>query len=346
MSYLFAFLAITLIIFLHELGHFITAKQAGMKVERFGIGMGPTIQIGKLKLAFTRGDTEYCICWFPIGGFCQIKGEEEDTSEPDSYNAKPPWSKFKVAFSGPFMNIVVAFIILIVLFMSVGDPSYLAQIQELKDGMPAIQAGFKTDDIIIGVNETRYVQWSEIQTIISNHIGKPVHLLIKRGEEIIPINVSPVAYEGRGVIGVLVKGYPKKLTTGESVVHTFRKMGTFFKQFLLFIGRVFTGNVRSEEVGGIFSIYKVAKQSAAESMSSLFFFIAFLSLNLGVLNLFPFPPLDGGKIVFALLEALLRRKINKKAEIWINVVGFALLMGLMIYVNFLDIKNLILSQFK
>jgi len=148
------------------------------------------------------------------------------------------------------------------------------------------------------------------------------------------------------VIGVLVKGYPKKLTPGESILHTFRKMGQFFEQFLLFIGRVFTGNVRSEEVGGIFSIYKVAKQSAAESMSSLLFFIAFLSLNLGVLNLFPFPPLDGGKIVFALLEALLRRKINKKAEIWINVVGFVLLMSLMIYVNFLDIKNLILSRFK
>ena len=183
MSYLFAFLAITFIIFIHELGHFITAKQAGMKVERFGIGMGPTIQIGKFKLAFTRGDTEYCICWFPIGGFCQIKGEEEDTSEPDSYNAKPPWSKFKVAFSGPFTNILVAFIILIVLFMSVGDPSYYAQIQEVKEGMPAIEAGFKAEDIIVGIGETKPVEWSKIQSIISENIGKPVHLIIKREEE-------------------------------------------------------------------------------------------------------------------------------------------------------------------
>lgn len=346
MSYLFAFLAITLIIFLHELGHFITAKKTGMKVERFGIGMGPTIQLGKFKLAFKRGDTEYCICWFPIGGFCQIKGEEEDTTEPDSYNAKPPWSKFMVAFSGPFTNILVAFIILMVLFMSVGDPSYFAQIQEVKEGLPAIEAGFQKDDIIVGFNQQKNVEWSTIQSMIASNANKSLDIIVLRDNNWITLPVTPVLYEGTSVIGVMVKGYPKKLGIGESILYTFRKMGTFFKQFLLFIGRVFTGNIRSEEVGGIFSIYKVAKQSAAESMSSLLFFIAFLSLNLGVLNLFPFPPLDGGKIVFALLEALLRRKINKKAEIWINVVGFILLMSLMIYVNFLDIKNLILSRFK
>lgn len=345
LSYFLAFLAVNLIIFLHELGHFIAAKRTGMKVERFGIGMGPVIQLGKLKLAFKKGDTEYCLCWFPVGGFCQIKGEEEDTIEPDSYNAKPPMSKFMVAFSGPFTNILTTLLILIVLFMAVGDPSYLAQIQELKEGMPAIEAGFQPDDIIIGVNETRFVEWSRIQTLISENIGKPIHLIIKREEEYIGINVSPVAFEGRGVIGVLVKGYPKKLTPGESVLHTFRKMGQFFEQFLLFIGRVFTGHINQSEVGGIISIYKVAEQSAKESFSSFFFFIAFLSLNLGVLNLFPFPPLDGGKIIFALLEAIFRRKINKKAEIWINMIGFVILIGLMIYVNFLDIKNLFLNRF-
>lgn len=346
MPYLLAFLAITFIIFLHELGHFIFAKRTGMKVERFGIGMGPTIRFGKFKLAFTRGDTEYCLCWFPIGGFCQIKGEEEDTTEPDSYNAKPPWSKFKVAFSGPFTNILTAFIILIILFMTVGDPSYMAQIEELKEGMPAIEAGFQKSDIIIGLNGKKVLEWSKIQSVITKSVNTPIELIIKREDTEISIPVTPVLYEGKGVIGVLVKGYLKKLTVSESVIHTFRKMGTFFQQFLLFIGRVFTGNIKQTEVGGILSIYKVAKQSAAESMSSFLFFIAFLSLNLGVLNLFPFPPLDGGKIIFALLEAILRRKINKKAEIWINIIGFALLMGIMLYVNFLDVKNIIIDKFK
>ncbi|MCE5224016.1 M50 family metallopeptidase [bacterium] len=344
MTYLFSFLAINLIIFLHELGHYLVAKRTGMKVERFGIGMGPVIKIGKLKFAFQRGETEYCLCWLPIGGFCQIKGEEEDTTEPDSYNAKPPLSKFMVAFAGPFTNILTTVLVLIILFMGAGDPSYFAQVQELKEGMPAIEAGFQPNDIIVGVNGKNEVEWSQIQATISNNIDQPIQLIVKRGSEELTIPVTPVLSEGRGIIGVLVSGYPKQLAVGESIVHTFRKMGQFFQQFLLFIGRAFTGNINQSEVGGIISIYKVAEQSAKESISSFFFFIAFLSLNLGVLNLFPFPPLDGGKIIFALFEAIFRKKINKKAEIWINLVGFVILMGLMIYVNFLDIKNLIINR--
>ncbi|MDD4663140.1 MAG: M50 family metallopeptidase [Caldisericia bacterium] len=344
MTYLFSFLAINLIIFLHELGHYLAAKRTGMKVERFGIGMGPVIKIGKFKFAFQRGETEYCLCWFPIGGFCQIKGEEEDTAEPDSYNAKPPLFKFMVAFAGPFTNILTTVLVLIILFMVAGDPSYFAQIQELKEGMPAIEAGFQLNDIIVGVNDKNVVEWSQIHTTISNNSDQPIQLIVKRGSEELTIPVTPVLSEGKGIIGVLVNGYPKQLAVGESLVHTFRKMEQFFQQFLLFIGRVFTGNINQSEVGGIISIYKVAEQSAKESISSFFFFIAFLSLNLGVLNLFPFPPLDGGKIIFALLEAILRKKINKKAEIWINLVGFVILIGLMIYVNFLDIKNLILNR--
>ena len=345
MTYLFSFLAINLIIFLHELGHYIAAKRTGMKVERFGIGMGPVIKIGKFKFAFQRGDTEYCLCWFPIGGFCQIKGEEEDTTEPDSYNAKPPLSKFMVAFAGPFTNILTTVLVLVILFMAVGDPSYFAQIKELKEGMPAIEAGFQVNDVIVGVNDKKVIEWAQIHNTISNNINQPIQLIVKRDNLELTIPVTPTLSDGRGVIGVLVDGYPKKLAVGESLVHTFRKMGQFFQQFLLFIGRVFTGNINQSEVGGIISIYKVAEQSAKESISSFFFFIAFLSLNLGVLNLFPFPPLDGGKIIFALLEAILRKKINKKAEIWINLVGFVILISLMIYVNFLDIKNLILNRF-
>jgi regulator of sigma E protease len=343
-SYFLAFLAVNLIVFLHELGHFIAAKRTGMKVERFGIGMGPVIQIGKFKAAFRKGDTEYCWCWFPIGGFCQIKGEEEDTVEPDSYNAKPPFSKFLVAFSGPLTNIITTLLVLVVLFISVGDPTYLSKIIELKEGMPAIQAGFQPNDIITGVNNKNGMEWSQIQKVINDSINSPIQLLIKREEQELSIPVTPVLLEGRGVIGIVVTGYPKKLTLSESVIHTFRKMGQFFEQFLLFIGRVFTGKINQNEVGGIISIYKVAEQSAKQSLSSFFFFIAFLSLNLGVLNLFPFPPLDGGKIIFALLEAVIRRKINKKAEIWINLAGFIILIGLMIYVNLLDIKNLFLNR--
>lgn len=360
MNYIIAFIAISIIIFFHELGHFILAKKTGMKVERFGLGMGPVIQVGKFKLAFTKNDTEYCLCWFPIGGFCQIKGEEEDSIDEDSYNAKPPISKFLVAFSGPFANILVTWLILVILFSLIGDP-LKSQIAELKPGYPAIAAGLKVNDLIIGVNGDMVQYWSKIQPIIAKSIGKEITLNIIRDNKEIEIPVVPVEnlenkpkidpkakdvkkYVPVGVVGMLVKPSNQTVSFGKAILNSFQLMGQFFVEFLRFFGMLFAGRIKFADVGGIVQILKIGGDTVKYSMSAFIFFMAFLSLNLSIINLFPFPPLDGGKIIFALIEAISRKKVNKKVEIWINTAGFALLMGLIILVSIKDILGLFIKK--
>lgn len=357
MNYVIAIISISIIIFFHEFGHFLLAKKTGMKVERFGLGMGPVISFGKFKLAFTKGDTEFCLCWFPIGGFCQIKGEEEDSTDEDSYNAKPPISKFLVAFSGPFTNILVTFIILVIFLSLIGNPFHY-QVASLKSGYPAEKAGFLANDLIIGVNGQKLYDWLKIQPYISSSIGKEIKLLVIRNGNEIEIPVTPVEYkddkpvinkdpkketkpaEPFGVIGMIMKPSNEKVSLGKALVGSFKKMGEFFYQFLQFIGLLFRGKVKGEHVGGILKIVQMGGEAVKASVSGFILFMAFLSLNLGVLNLFPFPPLDGGKIIFALLEAIFKKKVNKKVEIWINTSGFALLMGLMVFVTYRDIINI------
>ena len=352
----YAFLALSIIVFFHELGHFILAKKTGMKVERFGLGMGPIIQIGKFKLAFTKGDTEYCLCWFPIGGFCQIKGEEEDSTDPDSYNAKPPLSKFLVAFSGPFTNILVTFVILIILFTMIGNPLKY-QIASLKEGFPAEKAGFLPNDLVIGVNGVKLEEWSKIQPIINKSLGKEIKIMILRNGKELELPVVPIEYkeetpkkednskqetkvEPVGVIGMMMKPSNEKVSLGKAISGSIKKMGEFFTEFLKFIGMAFRGKVKGADLAGPLRIIDIAQETARVSMAAFIFFMAFLSLNLGILNLFPFPPLDGGKILFALFEAVFKKKVNKKLEIWVNTAGFALLMGLMVYVTFKDVINM------
>jgi regulator of sigma E protease len=357
----YAFLALSVIVFFHELGHFLIAKKTGMKVERFGLGMGPIIKIGKFKLAFTKGDTEYCICWFPIGGFCQIKGEEEDTTDPDSYNAKPPLSKFLVAFAGPFTNILVTFIILVVMFSMIGNP-FKMQVASLKSGFPAEKAGIKPNDLIIGINGQKLYEWTKIQPFIASSIGKEVTLIIIRDNTEIQIPVVPVENQEIappvkednkkeeskiipvGIVGMLMKPSSEKVSFGKSIVGSFQKMGEFFKEFLQFFNLLFSGKLKWDNVAGPIKIVKIAGETVQVSMSAFVLFMAFLSLNLGILNLLPFPPLDGGKIIFAFIEAIFKRKVNKKVEIWINTAGFVLLMVLMVYVMGKDIISIFFSK--
>lgn len=353
----YAFFALSVIVFFHELGHFLVAKKTGMKVERFGLGMGPVIKIGKWKLAFTKGDTEYCLCWFPIGGFCQIKGEEEDSTDSDSYNAKPPISKFLVAFAGPFTNILVTFVILVVMLSMIGNP-FKMQVASLKAGFPAEKAGILPNDLIIGINGQKLYEWAKIQPFIATSIGKEVTLIIIRGNTelqlpVVPIEnpevVPPVKKDTKkvatkifpmGIVGMLMKPSNEKVSFVKAIAGSFKKMGEFFAEFLKFIGLAFTGRVKGENFAGPLRIIDMAKDTVQVSMSAFILFIAFLSLNLGVLNLFPFPPLDGGKIIFALLEAIFKKKVNKKVEIWVNTAGFVLLMGLMVVITFKDIISM------
>jgi regulator of sigma E protease len=332
--YLLAILGLSVIIAIHEIGHLITAKRAGMKVERFGIGMGPSI------FCIERGGTQYCLCWIPIGGFCQIKGEEAENSDPDSFNAKPPFHKFLVAFSGPFANFLTAFLLLVFLFNVAGQQVDL-KIGQIMENYPAYSAGLKEGDLLKGVNGN-FVSTQEVIQAINENPGQSIMLNIERNGNSIVVPIVPVEEERDGslvgLVGIVMAPLYERVAFFPSIQLSITTMGTFFRDLLVFVARVITGRVEEKvEVVGPLGIIGIAASSASSSWVTFLFFIAFLSLNLGMLNLFPIPPLDGGKIVFALWEGVTKKPVNKKFEIIVNMTGFLLLIGLILFVTFKDI---------
>jgi regulator of sigma E protease len=236
------------------------------------------------------------------------------------------------------------------------------QVASLKAGFPAEKAGILPNDLIIGINGQKLYEWTKIQPFIATSIGKEVTLIIIRDTKEIQIPVVPienpevvpptkkdtkkeeVKIVPVGIVGMIMKPSNEKVSFGKAITGSFKKMGEFFAEFLKFIGMVFTGKLKGANLAGPVKIIDMAQETVKVSMSAFVLFMAFLSLNLGIINLFPFPPLDGGKIIFALLEAIFKKKVNKKVEIWINTAGFALLMGLMVFITFKDIISMWFSK--
>jgi regulator of sigma E protease len=332
--YVLVVLALTVIILIHEIGHFIVARKAGMKVERFGIGMGPVIY------KKTINDVEYCICAFPIGGFCQIKGEEEASTDTDSYDAKPPGKKFAVAAAGPLSNIILSFLILIITFSIFGIPVGKVQISKIEPKSPAAIVGLQSGDEITGVNNVISENWDVLRAEISKNPGKEIVLTLLRDGKELKIAVTPENVKGSGMLGIMLgqKIYNKRIGFFEAIKTAFIKIISFFRDFFVFLGMLVTGKLHKESVAGPWRIIIMAKDSISVGIGYFLFFMALLSLNLGFVNLFPVPPLDGGKIIFAGIEGIFKRKVNKNVEMVINTVGFVLLISLILFVTWNDIN--------
>ena len=340
MGYIYALLGLAFIILVHEWGHYIAAKRNGIVVERFGIGMGPTIKIGKFQAHWYRNGTEFCFCWFPIGGFCQMKGEEDETTGEGTYNSTSPMGKFWVAFSGPFANFVLAFTILFIVFAFMGNPLETV-VEATMEGYPAVEAGIQAKDKIIGVNETESEEWSELQPFVSEHPGEEMVITIRRGEETFQTVITPLNEDGIGMLGVQLGPSDKPVGIWNAFSMSFKMMGNFFVELVRFVGRAITGQLAGAQVAGPVGIVKMAGESANSSLLAFLFFVAFLSLNLGAFNLFPIPPLDGGKIVFAIYEGIFHKPVNKKVEMTTSMIGFLLLIGVLLIVTYKDIARMI-----
>ncbi|MCK5848710.1 MAG: RIP metalloprotease RseP [Caldisericia bacterium] len=339
MGYIYALLGLALIILVHEWGHYLAAKKNGIVVERFGIGMGPTIKIGKFEAHWYRDGTEFCWCWIPLGGFCQMKGEDDEKQGDGTYNSASPLAKFWVAFSGPFANFVTAFVILFVIFSFIGNPLE-TQVHGLMDGYPAAEAGILPGDRIIGVNETLSDEWSKLQPLISENADELIHLTISRNGEDVNLDIIPKNDSGIGMLGIMIGPSNEPVGILRAVKMSLDMMWNFFTELLKFVGKAITGQLGGVKVTGPVGIIKMAGESANSSSLAFLFFIAFLSLNLGMFNLFPIPPLDGGKIVFAFYEGVTKKRVSKKVELAVSTVGFILLIGMLLFVTYKDIVGL------
>ncbi len=347
MTLLATIITLGILVFVHELGHFLVAKLSGICVERFSIGYPPNIGCKKI------GKTEYCIGAVPFGGYVKLKGEnpEETDPSPDSFRAKHPAVRIAVLFAGPFMNILLGFVLLWAVLVGYGEsePRYdIPRIGSAIVGMPAHKAGLKPGDTILKVNGDTVKTWQDMADIIHALPNKTITLTVARGDSVFEITCKTtsrkVEIEGKdtlfGMIGVVPYSVQKKVSPGKAIILAARGTVNISYAVITFVWKLLTGGASFSEIGGPVMIAQVAGESARNGIWQLLMFIAALSINLALLNLFPIPILDGGQILLNLIEWVRHREVSLKVQAIFQQISIFLLLLLMLLVTIKDIFNL------
>ncbi len=339
MTIVIALIIIAILIMVHELGHFVAARRIGIPVHEFSLGFGYKV------LSTTKNGTEYSLRLIPLGGFVRMAGEEPgDTDNPDGFNTRTPWEKARVAFAGPFMNFVLAILIFIYTFSVIGMPVDKAVIGEVIKDKPAYEAGLKSGDQILAVNDKNVASWSEfVETIQKSPADKPLSLTISRDTQTKVLVMTPVRDKttGKPIVGVYSKVTLERQGIMEAVKLGFTQTYQLTLALLSGIGMLFTGGASTADLAGPVGITNMIGDAARGGMGYLLSFTAFLSINLGILNLLPIPALDGSRIVFAIVEAIRRKPMDPEKEGFIHWIGFIFLMLLIVVATYNDIVKLI-----
>ncbi len=353
---LFTFLSfvvvVGIIIFVHELGHFLAAKMMGIRVTRFSLGFPPKLYGKQI------GETEYCICWIPLGGYVKMAGmldesfEDEDSisGEPWEFESKNALQKAFVICAGVMMN----FILGIVLFCAITAISGMPEakepiIGEVVPGYPAEQAGVQAGDLVTEVNGVAVSSWTEIVEVIHNLTGEEsLTLHLEREGEAVSATMATKQEKAMidGEIRTISKvGINPHITTrpatmGEVLLSGPASTWALIKMSALTIRMLATGNASVRDLAGPLFIAQMSGRTARSGALDFLSFIGFISVNIGFLNILPIPVLDGGHLVYIFLEAITRRKIPFKIKLRIQQVGLFLLLGLMVAVFYSDIMRI------
>ncbi|MFM8320572.1 MAG: M50 family metallopeptidase [Chloroflexota bacterium] len=326
-------LGIAVLIFIHELGHFFACRIFKVDVEEFGIGFPPRA----VKL-FEHKGTVFSLNWIPLGGFVRPKGEN-DPDVPGGLASATPWVRLGVLFAGPLMNLLTGMLLGIFLVYSLGEavPDKVL-ISAIAPGSPAEQAGIQPGDLVLEVAGVQITSVSHMQELIDQNLGRQIALLVQRGEQTLTVELTPRTDppEGEGPMGVGLTNPTRPISIDKAVTRGSVAAFEQVRGILVLPLRMVRGEVSPEEgrlVGykGMFDIYQ-------RIQSPLWFFMA-ISISLGVMNLLPIPALDGGRILLTLPEILFRRRVPAQYENVIHMVGFALLILLLIYINVQDFLN-------
>lgn len=321
-----------LVILIHEFGHFIVAKMNGVSVLEFSIGMGP-----KLFQKESNG-TLYSLRVLPVGGYCQLEGEDEENDSPNSLNNQSPLVRLKVILAGAIMNFILAFILLILL-MSVSRVS--TEVSGVIKDSPAYSSGIQTGDQIVSINGENVSDGEELLKSIKESQGD-LNIGVIRGSQSKNIKVTPRLENNIRKIGVnfqeeyniknfsIVKGFKKGLITFLNLT------GMLYK----FLGMLITGQLGLGGVSGPVGVVKEIGNAAKTGVANLIFLLAYININLGVFNLLPIPALDGGRAIFILIEMIFGKKISQEKEGYIHMVGLILLLALIAIVTIKDVIKL------
>ena len=339
MSIIVALLIFGLLIFFHELGHFLLAKRGGIGVTAFSLGMGPAILKKKI------GETEYCLRIFPFGGSCAMVGEDEESDAENAFNKKGVWTRISVVAAGPFFNFVLAFAGSIIMVCAVGVDKPV--ITEMMEGYPAYEAGVRAGDEINSMNGRNIGVYRDVSMYIQLHQGEAIDLVYERNGERYETTILPkMSEDGYYLMGITGGAYTKCDNPIEVIKYAGCEVGYWIHMVFDSLKMMVTGQVSREDVGGPVRIVSMIgdtyEQSAAISGFAVFInmlnMVIFLSANLGVMNLLPIPALDGGRLFIMLIEVITRKRVPEKVEGYIHMAGFAVLMSLMVLILFNDIS--------
>jgi len=338
-----AVILLGILIFVHELGHFLVAKRTGVKVEKFSLGFGTKILSKKI------GETEYLLSAIPLGGYVKMIGEDpnEEVAEPErSFSNKSVWVRLSIVIAGPLFNILFAILMLSMVFMAgVRIPSDKALVGKIKEGYPAQKVGLRAGDAILQIDGVKVATWVEMADIIHEAPGRELNLQVKRGDQLFPITITPVPEviknllgkeKNVGLIGIQPKMVTERYGPIKSVYFGFVK--TWEITYITFwaIHKMIIGQISTKNLGGPILIVQKAGEFASEGFSAYVGFAAIISINLGILNLLPIPILDGGHILFFLMEIIFRKPLSLKIRERAQQVGLFMLITLMVFAFFND----------
>jgi len=333
MTIIAALLLFGVIILIHEFGHFIFAKKNGITVHEFSIGMGPKL-FGKEK-----NGTMYSIRILPIGGYVSMEGEDEESNKPGSFGTKSILQRASVIFAGPFFNLVLAVIFLIPVFIYMGSPTTTL---EILDNTPAAKANLQTGDIVKSINGKEVNSWNEFTKIISSSKGEELSIAVDRNNKTVKVNVMPEKNkDGTYKIGVT---YKKDRSIISAIKQSFIQTGQITIQMITFLKQMITGTVPggfTNSVAGPVGVISIVSGAAKTGIMNLLYLGSIISLNLGIINLVPFPALDGGRLLLLFIEWIRGgKKINPDREAMINMIGFCALMAFMVFITYNDVTKL------
>lgn len=339
-----AILFFSIIIFVHELGHFIAAKAFSVNVIEFSIGMGPALFKKQGK------NTLYSVRAIPMGGFCKMEGEDENTKTDGCFSSKSPLAKIIILASGAAMNLLLGFIIIVILTTSSGikygymTSTYVASVEESADAASVLAPG----DKIVKVNDTVVHIGRDISFALSEFSGESCNIEFIRNGERKKAAVKPMEYTyDDGTKGYMIgfKIAPAKINLGNILYESFFQTIWMIRLVFISLGMLLGGKVAVTEISGPVGVVSAMNTVAQSGMYDFFFFAAFLAINIGVMNLLPLPALDGGRIAFSLFELVFRKPVPPEKEGIVHAIGFVLLVGLMIFATSNDIIKLFTGGF-
>lgn len=363
-GYIIPFLfVLTIVVFFHELGHFLVARWCGVRVLTFSLGFGPEL------FGFNdRKGTRWKVSAIPLGGYVKFFGDESEASTPSSdalskmtaaerdvsFHGKSVGARAAIVAAGPIANFLLAIVIFAALFTFFGKPNQSARVDTVQANSAAEKAGFKSGDVVVAIDGSAIENFTEMQRIVSTKAGQPLVFSVKRGDETVKLNGTPELREIKDSFGnthkVGVLGITRATVPGDAVNQTVNPVSavwlgvkeTWFvaKSTVVYIGDVFTRRASADQVGGPIRIAQISGQVATLGLSPLIHLAAVLSVSIGLLNLFPVPLLDGGHLLFYAVEAVRGKPLSERSQELGFRVGLALVLMLMIFATYNDILHL------